>query len=303
MNIHINRNGQSFGPYKEATAREHLTSGALMPTDLAWRNDAEGWKPLEELLTASPPVQDAPSIRVNRNGEEIGPYSRDKAVEYFQGGQLLPTDWALPDGAPEWKPIHEVLNLPAPVQPLAFEPPQPRMGLAVLGGVIGGMIGAIVWVLFVLLTGIEFGVVALGVGALAGLGARIGHGRVRRQGVQLQVIAAVMGGIFSLIAQYLVAGLFLFGVKAEMEIAMQDKNNGSELSGQAYKTAMDRQLKEAGFENELTRVDFENLNLFSFGSVLSFMIAVSGLYLLLWTALAIGAGVNVAEREISWLAP
>ena len=44
LQIHINRAGQQYGPYPEATAREMLAAGQLLPTDLAWHPGAEGWK-------------------------------------------------------------------------------------------------------------------------------------------------------------------------------------------------------------------------------------------------------------------
>ena len=52
LQIHINRAGQQYGPYPEATAREMLAAGQLLPTDLAWHPGAEGWKTLQDLLGA-----------------------------------------------------------------------------------------------------------------------------------------------------------------------------------------------------------------------------------------------------------
>ena len=153
LQIHINRAGQQYGPYPEATAREMLAAGQLLPTDLAWHPGAEGWKTLQELLgpettqaAAAPPppsnpagppkrqvaggqpaeekkeepkegeeADDPDKIHVTRKGESIGPYPRDKAREYFIEGTLLPTDWAWHDGMGEdWKPLNEVLELPLP---------------------------------------------------------------------------------------------------------------------------------------------------------------------------------------------
>ena len=53
--IHINRGGQSFGPYPEDVARQHLEAGSLLPTDLAWHEGADGWKPLSEVLAPPAP--------------------------------------------------------------------------------------------------------------------------------------------------------------------------------------------------------------------------------------------------------
>ena len=155
LQIHINRAGQQYGPYPEATAREMLAAGQLLPTDLAWHPGAEGWKTLQELLGAeaaqaspTPPPPSKPAgppkrqvaggqpaeekkeepkegeeaddpdkIHVTRKGEPIGPYPRDKAREYFMEGTLLPTDWGWHDGMGEdWKPLNEVLELPLPAE-------------------------------------------------------------------------------------------------------------------------------------------------------------------------------------------
>ena len=156
MDIHITRKGEKHGPYPEATARQFLEEGKLLPTDLAWHAGADGWKPLSEVLGAAtqPPATPPPSppppgggipkrtmagaapaeekpaeekpedsepddpdkISVTRKGEPIGPYSREKAKEYFASGQLLPTDWGWHDGMDDWKPINEVLGMAAPAQ-------------------------------------------------------------------------------------------------------------------------------------------------------------------------------------------
>ena len=131
--IHITRQGAQYGPYPESSVKDMLAEGQLLPTDLAWDEGAESWQPLQELLGTKvvetpPPVpkdikpeeqsddgEQSGKIRVMRNGEAIGPYSWDKAREYFITGQLLPTDEGCPDETGEdWKPLNEVLGLPLP---------------------------------------------------------------------------------------------------------------------------------------------------------------------------------------------
>ena len=75
-------------------------------------------KPAEEKPEDSEP-DDPDKISVTRKGEPIGPYSREKAKEYFASGQLLPTDWGWHDGMDDWKPINEVLGMAAPGQATA----------------------------------------------------------------------------------------------------------------------------------------------------------------------------------------
>jgi len=164
--IHINRGGQSFGPYPEDVARQHLEAGSLLPTDLAWHEGADGWKPLSEVLAppAPPPAAEEPppppppdgaatdgappppdgdssdappspddggdkdTIHVTRRGDAIGPYPRAMASEYFTGGSLLPTDWGWHEGMEEWKPLYEVLDLPVPDQPVFNPAMAPQRG-------------------------------------------------------------------------------------------------------------------------------------------------------------------------------
>ena len=169
MNIHITRNGEQHGPYPEATARQMLEAGQLLPADLAWFEGAEGWKPLSEVLGAaaeppatppSPPAggipkrtmagaapaeekpedsepDDPDKISVTRKGEPIGPYSREKAKEYFASGQLLPTDWGWHDGMDDWKPINEVLGMAAPAQTtVAAGKPGKGKKVAIIAGIV-----------------------------------------------------------------------------------------------------------------------------------------------------------------------
>ena len=144
MNIYITRNGEQHGPFPEATARQFLAEGQLLPADLAWHEGADGWKPLGEVLGAAaqppapvPPAQppggeipghpvaetapaveapedlepdDPDKIHVTRNENPIGSYPRHVAMEYFAAGQLLSTDWGWHDGMDEWKPLNEVLS-------------------------------------------------------------------------------------------------------------------------------------------------------------------------------------------------
>jgi hypothetical protein len=48
--IYINRSGQQYGPYPEATTREMLGGGKLLANDLAWAQGVARWEPLGDLL-------------------------------------------------------------------------------------------------------------------------------------------------------------------------------------------------------------------------------------------------------------
>ena len=62
MQIHINRDGQNYGPYSLDEARQYLASGNLIETDLAWFEGAANWMPLSQVpgITPARPAAPAP---------------------------------------------------------------------------------------------------------------------------------------------------------------------------------------------------------------------------------------------------
>ncbi len=114
-----------------------------------------GAAPAEEKPEDSEPG-DPDKISVTRKGEPIGPYSREKAKEYFATGQLLPTDWGWHDGMDDWKPLNVVLGMAAPA-PTAAMSGRPGKGKKV------GMIAGIV----VLVSGLIFAGITYGPGLVA----------------------------------------------------------------------------------------------------------------------------------------
>ena len=123
-NIHVTREEQQFGPYPEDVAKQFLAEGKLLASDLAWHLEADGWKPLGEVLGPTqnqddPPLpppapSKAPSpntkVHISRKGERHGPYSYATVNEYLTDGRLLPTDSAWHDGMGEWKPLGELMG-------------------------------------------------------------------------------------------------------------------------------------------------------------------------------------------------
>ena len=49
MLIHIQRDGEQFGPYTLQDLNTYLAQGALLPTDLAWWDGAPGWVQMNEV--------------------------------------------------------------------------------------------------------------------------------------------------------------------------------------------------------------------------------------------------------------
>ncbi len=54
MELHINRNGENFGPYSIEDVRGYLASGSLLSTDMAWHEGAVGWVPLSQVQAIAP---------------------------------------------------------------------------------------------------------------------------------------------------------------------------------------------------------------------------------------------------------
>ena len=44
MHIHVNRNGQAFGPYEESEARALYARGNIAATDMVWREGMAQWQ-------------------------------------------------------------------------------------------------------------------------------------------------------------------------------------------------------------------------------------------------------------------
>lgn len=107
-------------------------------------------KPAEEKPEDSE-LDDPDKISVTRKGEPIGPYSREKAKEYFASGQLLPTDWGWHDGMDDWKPINEVLGVSVPGQATA------AAGKSGKGKKVAMIAGIVVLVAGLVFAGITYG--------------------------------------------------------------------------------------------------------------------------------------------------
>lgn len=49
MQIHINRDGQDFGPYTLEQVNQYLQEGSIVPTDMAWHEGMPDWMPLPKV--------------------------------------------------------------------------------------------------------------------------------------------------------------------------------------------------------------------------------------------------------------
>lgn len=60
MQIHIQRDGEKYGPYSEEEARQYLREGSLLPNDLAWYEGLENWIALNQLIPKLPVAKQTP---------------------------------------------------------------------------------------------------------------------------------------------------------------------------------------------------------------------------------------------------
>lgn len=51
MNIFIHRDGQNYGPYTLEQAKEYVTDGSLLESDLAWHEGCADWISLKDIIT------------------------------------------------------------------------------------------------------------------------------------------------------------------------------------------------------------------------------------------------------------
>ena len=58
MNWHYSKDGENRGPFSKDDLLEMLNDGRAAYTDLAWNEEMETWKPIQEieLLISSPPI-------------------------------------------------------------------------------------------------------------------------------------------------------------------------------------------------------------------------------------------------------
>ncbi|MFT4692192.1 MAG: mono/diheme cytochrome c family protein [Limisphaerales bacterium] len=49
MQIHINRDGEDFGPYTLEQVNQYLQDGSVVPTDMAWHDGQPDWVPLPQI--------------------------------------------------------------------------------------------------------------------------------------------------------------------------------------------------------------------------------------------------------------
>jgi len=96
MEIHIDRNGERFGPYSLESVNAYLANGTLVPTDLAWQDGMQNWVPLSQIPGIRPPDGIVPSITSGEIQRKRGFHSQRIAFAITAGIGMLATflPWA-----------------------------------------------------------------------------------------------------------------------------------------------------------------------------------------------------------------
>jgi uncharacterized RDD family membrane protein YckC len=95
MQVHIDRNGQRFGPYDFETLRQYVSTGHVQPSDMAWTDGLPEWQPVSVLLGGSA-VPPAPPPRLGTSAG-VGPsavYPKASFGSRFLAS-LVDTGWCL----------------------------------------------------------------------------------------------------------------------------------------------------------------------------------------------------------------
>jgi uncharacterized RDD family membrane protein YckC len=96
MQIHINRDGQNYGPYSLDEARQYLASGNLIETDLAWFEGAANWMPLSQVPGVAPARAAAPQaapVAASRPPAAAAPAAAAVAASAALGGVSYAGFW------------------------------------------------------------------------------------------------------------------------------------------------------------------------------------------------------------------
>ena len=64
MQIHINRDGQDFGPYTLEQVNQYLQEGSIVATDMAWHEGMPDWMPLPKVQGVEIPEGLSPKLPV-----------------------------------------------------------------------------------------------------------------------------------------------------------------------------------------------------------------------------------------------
>lgn len=87
MEIHVNRNGQQFGPYSAEEVQSYLAQGTLFPGDFAWHEGLPTWTPLSQIPGLGAPAAPAD---LQQPTVEAQPVSETQQVEAVPVAEAQP---------------------------------------------------------------------------------------------------------------------------------------------------------------------------------------------------------------------
>ena len=121
MNIHISRDGRQFGPYTSEQVREYLSTGSVLPTDLAWHEGATDWLPVTDVMRGSTVLQGSAATAVAVTCPKCaGPLESDQVVCLECGHNVDDPPPSEEEQAAAAKARFEANRVPVPL-PLSYE--------------------------------------------------------------------------------------------------------------------------------------------------------------------------------------
>src|SRR5271168_2728634 len=96
MAIYITRNGERYGPYSLAEAQEHVRSGRLAMSDMAWQEGLPNWIPLNQIPGFTFVRPAAPVAPVATTTPEVlhQPRAQNKSLLQKIGGGIVALAYA-----------------------------------------------------------------------------------------------------------------------------------------------------------------------------------------------------------------
>ncbi|MCE0522907.1 MAG: site-2 protease family protein [Methylacidiphilales bacterium] len=97
MTIYVTRNGQRYGPYSLAETQEHVRSGSLALSDLAWHDGLPNWIPLNQIQGFTYVRPPAPPVPVATTTPEAThqPRAENKSLLQKIGGGIVALAYAV----------------------------------------------------------------------------------------------------------------------------------------------------------------------------------------------------------------
>ena len=144
MHFQVSRNGQTYGPYTLEDLQRYVTSGNVLPTDLAKSEDMPDWLPVSQILgsPAATPSAFSPAIASGDASQAPLP-AAFPSTPAAPANPAYPTPYAPgPYAAAPYSPAQSPAALAASRYP---DPPNLHWGLVLLISIVTNQLFLVIW--------------------------------------------------------------------------------------------------------------------------------------------------------------